>query len=467
MGGFSRHSSMDVPDVRGTRVPRVPCRSLQGRADRWGEDAARAGTHGTTHSADRKAGRRGPGRPLPIRQGRNIAGLQPFGMTVAFQKTKEPFLSSTANIRHIEALTAMRGLAAILVVIFHYSGGFLPNFTPSQYTAFLSKGYLWVDFFFLLSGYVMAHAYAADFRDRASAGTVRKFIFARFSRIYPLHLAILLAFLLLELVKLLLISFGIGQASFPVFEGARSVESLASNVLLLQTTGLHGGLTWNGPAWSIGAEWFAYLAFPILVVGIMKRGMVASSLMIALSLLGLALLSGMGDNLDVTYDYGILRCLFGFVIGMVLHRFSGLATRFRLGSDAAAIALLALTGVLMHAGVRDIAIPPVFALLILSLSLNNGRVSRGLSHPALVWLGTISYSVYLSHMLILSVINVVSVTMLGKPVGRFLETGPSLLLLAGLVGLVIALSGWLYVNVEARARSALQKSRFARRHVYR
>lgn len=372
-----------------------------------------------------------------------------------------------SGIRHINTLTAMRGVAAVLVVVFHYSGGFLPNLTPNDYTAFLSKSYLWVDFFFLLSGFVMAYVYEEEFRDRFSGTAVRKFIFARFSRIYPLHLVILLAFLLLEIVKLALVAFDIGEATFPVFQGSRSVESLASNVFLLQTTGLHDGLTWNGPAWSIGAEWFAYLAFPILMMGMMNCGHLLSVVLMAGATFGLAVISGMGQNLDVTYDFGILRCGFGFMIGMLLHRFAGLARRVNLGRDIICMALLAATVTLMHLGVRDIAIPPLFALVILSLALNDGRVASAMSHPWLLWLGAISYSVYLSHMWFLSLINVTSAAMLGKTIGRFLDTGSSLLVLAGLLAVVLALSTWLYENVEIRARGILRRGRFARRYIYR
>ncbi|MGD7428551.1 hypothetical protein, partial [Ralstonia pseudosolanacearum] len=77
---------------------------------------------------------------------------------------------------------------------------------------------------------------------------------------------------------------------------------------------------------------------------------------------------------------------------------------------------------------------------ILSLALNDGRVASAMSHPWLLWLGAISYSVYLSHMLLLSLINVTSAAIFGKTIGRFLDTGSSLLVLAGLLAVVLALS---------------------------
>lgn len=76
-----------------------------------------------------------------------------------------------ARPSHIGSLTAFRGIAAITVVVYHFSGGFLPELRPGDYTAFFSRSYLWVDFFFLLSGFVLAHSYADKFRDGLRGGT--------------------------------------------------------------------------------------------------------------------------------------------------------------------------------------------------------------------------------------------------------------------------------------------------------
>lgn len=367
---------------------------------------------------------------------------------------------------HIEGLTAFRGIAALIVVVFHYSGGFLPSLTPSDYTAFLSKGYLWVDFFFVLSGFVLAHVYAAKFQSQLQVATLKTFVFARFSRIYPLHLVILLGYLALELVKLGLVHGEIGHASFTTFEGSRSLDALVSNIFLLQTTGIHDGLTWNGPAWSIGAEWFAYLAFPVLVIVLMNRGPLFSAAAIMAALVGLVLISDRGRNLDVTYDFGLLRCAFEFIIGMLLHRLRGMARQVRLGSDPVCLALIVALGMVMHFGVRDIFIPPLLALLVLSLALNDGAVSRALSRPVLLWLGAISYSVYLSHMLILAAVNTTSITLLGEPLGRFLNAGESLFLILFLTAIVLVISAGLHRHVELRAQALMKKSRFAERHIY-
>src|SRR5437879_1722827 len=87
-------------------------------------------------------------------------------------------------------LTALRGIAAILVVLFH-----APNWGFSAYfvsvTQFAARGYIWVDLFFMLSGFVMAHAYGGRFIAK-SRGAWRAYLTARVARVYPLHLLILL-----------------------------------------------------------------------------------------------------------------------------------------------------------------------------------------------------------------------------------------------------------------------------------
>src|SRR3546814_8137818 len=91
----------------------------------------------------------------------------------------------------MHALTSLRGIAALLVVVYHFSGGFLPNLDPGRYSDFVPKGYLWVDLFFVLSGFIITHAYGDAFAERARWGSIRAFLFARMARIYPLHLFVL------------------------------------------------------------------------------------------------------------------------------------------------------------------------------------------------------------------------------------------------------------------------------------
>ncbi|GGD24869.1 acyltransferase family protein [Aureimonas glaciei] len=364
-------------------------------------------------------------------------------------------MSTTARA-DLAPLTSMRGIAALVVVIYHFSGGFLPNLDLAATTGLVSKGYLWVDFFFVLSGFILSHAYADRFSDTVTWASFRAFIDARFARIYPLHFLILMGFLLLELTKLALIHLDWGQRVDRPFGDSTDAYGFVLNALLLQTSGLQSYNTWNGPAWSIGAEFGAYLLFPLLTILVVRHG---GSLRLALAgaaLAGLWVISAEGTDLDRTADFGLLRCAFEFTLGILTYRaFLRLPRHLLSGSDPL---MLLGAGILlaMHFEWPDVLIPPAYALLILFLAANQGLPARLLSRAPLVRLGVISYSIYMSHYLVLSVIQVMARALTGAGVGRNLDAGLSVLVL-GLVTLVVVLgSNWLYEAVEEPARARVK-----------
>lgn len=141
--------------------------------------------------------------------------------------------------QHYVALDSLRGICALAVVVFHFrTTGNLTNLE------FFRHSWMFVDFFFVLSGFVIAAAYGARFQARTVS--VGRFMGLRLGRIYPLHLAMILALLLLEL---LLVSFDMAAiVSREAFEGSRSLPALATNFGLLHVFGLHDRLTWNIPS---------------------------------------------------------------------------------------------------------------------------------------------------------------------------------------------------------------------------
>src|SRR3984885_11887402 len=93
--------------------------------------------------------------------------------------------------RYLSNLTPLRGIAALLVAVFHFEMA-IGRFVPAKQTMFFEKSYLMVDLFFVMSGFIMLHVYGASFRNRLRWVSVRKFFVARFARTYPLHLFTLL-----------------------------------------------------------------------------------------------------------------------------------------------------------------------------------------------------------------------------------------------------------------------------------
>ncbi len=362
----------------------------------------------------------------------------------------------------ITALTSLRGIAALLVVLFHLSGQF-PHLAAVYGETFVVKGYLWVDFFFVLSGFILMHVYGAAFRAACRWRDVARFLAARVARIYPLHIAVLGAFVALEGTKLMLSEAGAVTLGEPPFGAAHSLYALLVNVLMLQAVGLTDGLTWNGPSWSIGAEWFAYLAFPLLALTVQRIGWRARIALVLAAMAGLMAIAASGWKLeDATFDTGALRCLFEFTMGVVVYLVyrggiaAGLARR-----DGFAAAVVLAVVVLLQADAPDLLLPPLFALVILAFARNDGLGARLAGAPVPEFLGRISYAIYLCHIFVIEVVNLAWLAVTGHRVGMALGPWESLLALAAIMGAVIVLAAALNRWIEVPARAAL-KARLTR-----
>ena len=282
----------------------------------------------------------------------------------------------------LPALTGVRGVAACIVAVFHmnywfYAGGWNPDGPGTVLATVFRAGYLGVDLFFALSGYVIAGAYLEAFR-RPSRGTYAHFLIRRFARIWPLHVATLLLY--------------IGAPS------CRAPGDLAGNLLMVQAWGVIGHITCNEPSWSISGEWFAYLAFPGLAWLLLRSGRWAALALAALGLGGLGLLAWLGgsNSLDVTFSLGLLRAACGFTGGAALCR--GFAdVKPHLGFDGCGILIIAAIGGLAMVDASDLLVAGLFGPLVLCIACAAGPLRTILGAAPVVWLGEISYSLYLWH----------------------------------------------------------------------
>ncbi|HET7413071.1 MAG TPA: acyltransferase [Pararhizobium sp.] len=358
---------------------------------------------------------------------------------------------------NLAALTSMRGIAAIMVVVYHYTGSFLPALQPDQFTGLISKSYLMVDLFFILSGFIMTHVYEEAFRDRVNWQDFRGFMTARLARIYPLHFVILVALILLQAAKFLLHELDLGAALGYAFGPRMGPWGLFLNLFMLQTTGLQPHPSWNGPAWSIGAEFFAYLLFPILCLFVMRMKGYQRLLGIAAAALGLFFISHDGTDLDLTNRFGLFRCLFEFGIGVLIYRYFPQIRLRTITNDILAVTAILAVLLALHLRVDDIFMPFAFAGLVLLLASNRGAVSRTLSSRPLFRLGEISYSIYMSHFFVLRLAEVLSLSVRDSAVGSDLGVFSSLLVLVTMIALVIALSLLLHFDVERPARNAVRR----------
>ena len=291
----------------------------------------------------------------------------------------------------LHALTGIRGIAAWFVVLYHIRLS-LAGILPGQVIAAFGYGYLAVDLFFMLSGFVLWLNYGARFRE-GGLGEAPAFWWRRIARIWPLHIAILGA---LVAFALMLLATGRNTAAFPFAE-------LPLHVLLIQNWGFTDALSWNHPAWSISAELAAYLLFPFLALAAdwdRQRSVTLAGTGVVL-VIALHLLFSANGHADLGADIphlGLWRCLAEFAIGILL---CALWRRLR-EAGRAGWPLMLLSVIVLAAGVLAGAaqtwlVPLAFALFLLGLALDRGVIASLLSHPILRWPGEWSYSTYLAH----------------------------------------------------------------------
>ncbi len=303
------------------------------------------------------------------------------------------------HVRYISNLTPLRGIAALLVAVFHFEMA-IARFIQPQYTLFFEKSYLMVDLFFVMSGFIMLHVYGNSFREQLSKANFKKFIIARFARIYPLHFFSLT----LLIVMVLFLAGGHLPSS-----GVENAAAIPTNFLLLHSFYIHPIFTWNIPSWSISAEWWAYMVFPFAAIFLHRNklwGVITMLLFILIAYFSITYLLPRKNpmypsvpvphNLNTTYDYGWLRGFAGFAAGMLLYLLYQVSAirNFFSRNIIAFVSILAVAACL-HFGIADIITIVAFALLILSFACNYSMVYRICSNAVLQYLGLISYSIYL------------------------------------------------------------------------
>lgn len=294
-----------------------------------------------------------------------------------------------------DSLESLRGLAACLVAVYH------APWRNHLDGSFVDSAYLMVDLFFVLSGFVMAHAYANRLENFDDA---RRFVILRLGRVYPLHLALLLAWLGFECAKYL------GEVHlgttprFPAFS-VNDEWAFVANLFLLHSLNVTDGMTFNVPSWSISAEFWSYMAFVVVFLvasGRRARLLTAACITVA-SVLLLVVLNG-PEDFDTTYKFGAIRCLAGFFLGCVAYEAYRWIERRRLpgylATGAAAGFVLFLWA--KDKGASDLLIGPVSAVLIVMIAKCPDAPGLGfLKWPAFRWLGAVSYSIYMVHFAVL------------------------------------------------------------------
>lgn len=313
--------------------------------------------------------------------------------------TAKPQQITDHKVEYLPSLTALRGIAALLVAVFHFEMA-AARFVPAAQSMFFEKCYLMVDLFFIMSGFIMMHVYSNHFKNNIQASTLKNFLVARFARVYPLHL---FSLLLLVVIVRWLTDWG----NPPIL--LEQPSDILPSIFLLHSFGFTKIYCWNIPSWSISAEWAAYLLFPIIALCIHKKKTISVILLILLVVVAyysimyvlprknpINPLIPVPHNLNTTFDYGYIRGIAGFTAGVLVYLIYELrAFRKAFSSDIVSLIIIIAIILSLHFALNDGITVCLFAILVLSITVNNGRIANFCNRKFMQFLGNISYSVYL------------------------------------------------------------------------
>jgi peptidoglycan/LPS O-acetylase OafA/YrhL len=331
--------------------------------------------------------------------------------------TATAFETSTRSIRPpLPALTGLRFVAALLVAFFHFQF-LIPGLSASQSPAanIVHAGYIGVSLFFVLSGFILAYTYLDLVK--GMKGTVNEFWQARFARVYPVYVTALIFSAPLFIDVAFYHQVGVTHLR-------DTIKAAVLTPLLLQGWTPKKAWMWDGPAWSLSAEAFFYLVFPLIGVAIARqsrrRVLAAGVIAFAMALLGPLLYAatsrkGIAAVTPTTYGPWIAFLKFSplvhlpeFVIGvatgvMFLQRRDSYAAGKRGGlialfAGVGILALLALSDRIPYLLLNGGLLAPLFALLIYSLASGGGVIAAVLSKKPAQLLGGASYALYLIHL---------------------------------------------------------------------
>jgi peptidoglycan/LPS O-acetylase OafA/YrhL len=284
----------------------------------------------------------------------------------------------------------------VIVVLYH-----VPLLPQLHAVNFIHNGYLFVDFFFVLSGLVITYAYS---RELVTLDRARDFVIRRFGRLWPLHAAVLLAFVVIALSKVIAARLLGSVPHDPPFVGEQSVDRILPNLLLIHALGLYRGQSWNIVSWSISTEFFTYALFAALCL--LARRRVARFAALLAIVGAVVVLTFSPTYMETEFDFGFFRCMYGFFVGLLVYCcFRATRDRFTRLPAASLFETASLLALFLFVSAADdgplsMGAPIVFAITIYVFAFEGGVISRILMARPFRFIGARSYSIYMVHFLI-------------------------------------------------------------------
>jgi peptidoglycan/LPS O-acetylase OafA/YrhL len=312
---------------------------------------------------------------------------------------------------HLAALTGLRFVAALHVALFHEASGLVAGVPVVE--RLVGTGYIGVQLFFVLSGFILAYNYSSPRTARAI--DLDSFWVARFARVYPVY------FLSLLVALPILVTWAVTKVSTESTVGsAKVLVTVVANLGLLQSWVLPTMAEWNFPGWSLSCEAFFYLLFPLaatristlpfrrIVWTIGACWLIGLLIPIAYAVHNPASTPNTGGLLMAAVKYSPLLRLPEFLIGIAFGQLylrreeAGEPHKSRSAFSSSSVALvilviLALPAWIPYPLMHNVLLAPLFGMLIFALASGEGALARMLSNAWVVILGQASYAFYLLH----------------------------------------------------------------------
>jgi peptidoglycan/LPS O-acetylase OafA/YrhL len=302
---------------------------------------------------------------------------------------------ANSNPRY-RSLDSYRFIAAGLVVLLHYHEEFALKL--GAVTPIVTKLEVMVDFFFVLSGFVIAVTYG---KAMANAGDYARFLQRRVARLLPLHVAVLTVFIGLAAAN----KFGWMTANHT---DILDFHALPANILMLHAWGFVDHLSFNAASWSISAEWLAYVLFPVLLI-VSRRFTLATNLAIVIGIVAVLTLwrdaMGMRAWYEASFDYGALRAVPSFFLGIVIAGVVEMSSRtsrtlfqipFQVPWLAVHMTFLAALASL-YFDLRDVTIALLALVVFLAAIAERGNTPSVVTSRLMGRLGDAAYAIYTIH----------------------------------------------------------------------
>jgi len=350
--------------------------------------------------------------------------------------------------KRFDVLDSFRGIAAVFIIVHHL------NYTGSiTEWAFFVEAELFVEMFFVLSGFVLTHSYA--FRNDLN---FRDFFISRTLRILPLHLFMLMVFASYGLLKYIAYQYGVLSHDI-AFSGENTLSNLPVHALLLQAwiPGT-GKIAFNAPAWSISVEYYMYMIFFVtLLFTKEKRNVVWVFLFIGTAIL-------LFNGVDLGYLVHAISGISSFFLGALVYLLYKIyANKFdKISKYYYSILEVLLLVVIVYVVSSDLEdkvtlIHFVFALQMFVFAFQKGFISTVLKKNVFLTIGKLSYSIYLIHFFILFAIMIMMmiVEKFGFPMSAIIHKNAlygNIMILCTIL-IVLYISKYTYKYIELKGQN--------------